>query len=380
MTAGLLTHQHLAEAPAPSDALSKWTILKDLTAARAAFGISDRTLSVLNALVSFHHSPSLADGDDTIVFPSNRALSERSHGMAESTLRRHLGALVEAGLILRHDSPNGKRYAVRGQGGAVSRAFGFDLRPLLVRAAEIAAAAQAAREAAERLRCLRERAVLHLRDVAKLIAYAQSEGLCGEWASLETRLRDAQSRLRRKPEAGYLSELCKTAEALREDVEAHLNLTETEETSGNAVENERHFQDSNRITIESEPCKEKQEASVEPAEPRLPLHLVLKACPDILDFASHGIRHWHQLVATAEHVRPMMGISRDAWANCKQQMGAETAAIAVAGILQRGPEIERPGGYLRALGEKAEKRAFSPGPMIMALLRAGDRAGKTPQC
>ncbi|WP_371328623.1 helix-turn-helix domain-containing protein [Shinella sp. HZN7] len=57
--------------------------------------------------------------------------------IAAATLRRHLAALVEAGLIERRDSPNGKRYAHRGRGGEIGAAFGFSLAPLLARAGEL---------------------------------------------------------------------------------------------------------------------------------------------------------------------------------------------------------------------------------------------------
>ncbi len=59
------------------------------------------------------------------------------HSMAPATPRRHLASLVEAGLIIRRDSPNGKRFARRGQGGEIESAFGFDLTPLIARLAEI---------------------------------------------------------------------------------------------------------------------------------------------------------------------------------------------------------------------------------------------------
>ncbi|MBD3666239.1 replication initiation protein RepC [Sulfitobacter aestuariivivens] len=36
--------------------------------------------------------------------------------------------------------------------------------------------------------------------------------------------------------------------------------------------------------------------------------------------------------------------------------------------LQRFTAIQSHGGYLRALSQKAEEGAFSPGPMVMALL------------
>jgi replication initiation protein RepC len=56
--------------------------------------------------------------------------------MAPTTLRRHLAVLVDCGLVVRRDSPNGKRFARKGQGGEVEQAYGFDLSPLLARAAE----------------------------------------------------------------------------------------------------------------------------------------------------------------------------------------------------------------------------------------------------
>ncbi|MDN5568462.1 MAG: replication initiation protein, partial [Paracoccus sp. (in: a-proteobacteria)] len=94
VTAGLLATQALAEGPAPSCIPDKWALLRDLTAARSAFGVSDRDLAVLAALMSFHPGAKLTDDHGLIVFPSNASLSERAHGMAESTLRRHLAALV----------------------------------------------------------------------------------------------------------------------------------------------------------------------------------------------------------------------------------------------------------------------------------------------
>jgi len=54
-------------------------------------------------------------------------------------------------------------------------------------------------------------------------------------------------------------------------------------------------------------------------------------------------------------------------------MGESDAAICVAAILQRGAAIASAGGYLRALTQKAQRREFSTGPMLMALIGARDR-------
>ncbi|MCI5042348.1 MAG: replication initiation protein RepC [Donghicola eburneus] len=371
VSAGQLAAQQMLEAPIPEAVPDKWTIIKELTAARLAFGVTDRDLAVLNALVSFHPHDSLADGEGTIVFPSNAALSERAHGMAESTLRRHLAALVNAQLIIRHDSPNGKRYAARGVDGGIDRAFGFDLRPLLVRLPEIGQAAKEARAAALRLKRLREAVVLRLRDAAKLIAYGKEETE-GNWDQVEDRLKLMQRSLRRKLYADELNELNLIADQLLSDVNVILSHNKSENMSGNDDVNERHLQYSNIKHSDSEPSLEKERAAeVEPfpqAKPKLPLYLVVKACPDLSDYMPTGIHSWPELVTAANFIRPMLGISDDAWRRAEAAMGSEAAAITVVGILQRASEIRSPGGYLRALTSKAESGAFSPGPMIMALL------------
>lgn len=368
VTAGLLATQALAEAPAPDQIPDKWVLLRDLTAGRADFGISDRDLAVLSALLSFHPGKELADDDRLIVFPSNAALSDRAHGMAESTLRRHLAALVKAGLILRRDSPNGKRYATRDRAGVLDRAFGFDLRPLLVLSERIAKTAEAARCNALALRRLREMVVIRLRDASKLLVWAAeiSEPVP---VDLVQSVAELQRRLRRKLDAAALADLAARAEHLLENVR---ELTKTEELSGNDVENERHLQNSKPDTHESEPCCEQQQAAaaVPQSEPPIPLGLVLKAAPDIRDYATEGIRSWRDLVAVASFVRPMLGISADAWDKARHSMGDAAAAVTLSCMLQRAETITRPGGYLRALTEKAAVGAFSPGPMVMALLRA----------
>ncbi|MCB1405219.1 MAG: replication initiation protein RepC [Rhodobacteraceae bacterium] len=372
VTARLIHGQQLAQAPAPHPEADKWAILRDLTAARLRFGLSDRDLTVLAALLSFHPDAALLDGAQLVVHPSNASLCDRAHGMAESTLRRHLAALVRAGVLARRDSPNGKRYAARGQGGQVQAVFGFDLRPLLVRAPEIALAADEARAEALRLKRLRESVVVLLRDAGKLTAWA-IDALGGNWDALSDAVRLAQRALRRRLSADDLAALRDEAAGLLGQIKARLKVLETQDSNGNAAQNERHHQNSKTDSCESEPCFEKQEVpAVAPDEPSLPLGLVLKAVPDLSLYAPGPIRNWHDVMRAADIVRPMMGISPDAFAEAQRIMGPAVAAVVVACILQRMGEIARPGGYLRALSTKAANGAFSPGPMVMALLRAED--------
>ncbi|MBO28097.1 MAG: replication initiation protein [Rhodobacteraceae bacterium] len=363
VSAGDLAARALARAPLPRESRDKWAILRDLTEARTAFGVSDRDLAVLSALISFHPHASLLEGDGTVVFPSNAALSARAHGMAESTLRRHLAALTRAGLILRRDSPNGKRYARRAAQGGLSVAYGFDLRPLLTRDAEIITAAQAAREAAERKRQLREAVVLALRDAVALLPYAAEPG------DTEERLNTVRRLLRRKLDLEALVALRAEMQSLIDVLETHIPLPDTEEVSGNDARNERHIQDSNKDLIEYERPEDVAEPPKREASGLTP-QLVLSACPEAQTFSESPVRDWESLHRCAGRLRPMLGITDQAWNAAQRVMGPLDAAITVLGILQRFGSIRSPGAYLRSLTQRAAKGSYSPRPMIMALIEA----------
>ena len=97
--------------------------------------------------------------------------------MAPATLRRHLAALVDGGLIIRRDSPNGKRYARKGRGGDIELAFGFDLSPLVARADEFEVLAEEVRAEERALKLVRERITICRRDIAKMIATGMEENV-----------------------------------------------------------------------------------------------------------------------------------------------------------------------------------------------------------
>ena len=139
LTLAHVASQMVATARPPEKVVHKWKVFHAICAARPRLGVSERSLSVLNALLTFHPETTLTGEDDLIVFPSNDKLTLRAHGMPASTLRRHLAVLVDAGLIVRRDSPNGKRYARKGSAGEIELAFGFDLSPLVVRSEEFEA-------------------------------------------------------------------------------------------------------------------------------------------------------------------------------------------------------------------------------------------------
>lgn len=369
----------------------KWALLREIGTARAAFGLKDRDLAVLHALLSFHPTRALDPADPLIVFPSNATLILRANGMAESTLRRHLATLCAAGLICRHDSPNGKRYARRDETGALARAFGFDLGPLVLRAGEIRAAAAETRAAAERLIRLREAVSLRLRDLFKLGDLLAEAGRLTESATL--RMAEMRRAWRRRLSFVEVEALERAAGALFTEIEGLASAgmsPETLEMDGSDADFGRHIQNSKPDLNDLEPRSEKRGVAGDGAEagddgatrgeragegqaPPVPLKLVLRACPDIGLYAAVPPRGWRDLADLACFVRPMLGISPSAWEEAQMAMGRHVAAITLACILQRAPSITSPGGYLRALTAKAEEGRFSPAPMVMALLNASEK-------
>ena len=151
--------------------------------------------------------------------------------MPPSTLRRQLAALVDAGLIVRRDSPNGKRYARKGRGGEITLAFGFDLSPLAARAEEFERMAEEIEAEARAVRLAKERITLCRRDIAKMIATGVEEGVptrrAGQgpasWQEIHAAFRGLVEGISRN---ASLDELKVAAEALSSLANDVLNLLE----------------------------------------------------------------------------------------------------------------------------------------------------------
>ncbi|WP_064713282.1 plasmid replication protein RepC [Rhizobium bangladeshense] len=389
MTRGMLASQESASRIDPDASVDKWKIFRALCEAKNMIGVSDRALAVLNALLTFYPKNEIAEANGFVVFPSNEQLSLRTHGMAGTTLRRNLAMLVEAGLIIRRDSPNGKRFARRNGEGGLGEAFGFSLAPLLVRAREIEA--QAAQVLADKLewKRLRERLSLCRRDIAKLIEIALEEEIAGEWIEMQQHFNRLSASLPRRPSAAEIRSLLTDLEAFRELIVKTLeSKTKAKKTDANDSQNGRHIHNSNpHPTFELEPSFETKQGAKPEEEPRpwreppksFPLAMVLQACPEIVAYGpGGGIGSWRDLMTAAVVVRSTLGVSPSAYQQACDVMGPENAATVIACILERGGHINSAGGYLRDLTRRAERGEFSLGPMLMALMRAnGPMARKT---
>ncbi|MDR6100727.1 replication initiation protein RepC [Agrobacterium larrymoorei] len=389
-----LAHQFASQNLNAEQSIDKWKLFRRICEARNVLGVSDRSLAVLNALLSFYPKTELSDEHGLVVFPSNEQLSLRAHGMSEQTLRRHLAALVDAGLILRKDSPNGKRYARKNRAGSISDAFGFSLSPLIVRSDEIEAIAEMLAEERLQLQRLREKISLCRRDIVKLIELLAD---CTDHERLDVfRARQIviTAKLDRKTKAPQLSLILEELSEVRDDIAKLLEKQlEIEKTSANAYQNERliqssesesYFEDADlvenaddpqadisttsRPTIRTNPSS-LAEATV--SEEKYDLQTVLRACPEISLYGPGGVvRSWTDLKSAANVVKSMLSISQSAYDEAERQVGPHATCTIIACILERSEQINSAGGYLRSLIKKKQSDSFTVKPMLMALLRS----------
>uniref|UniRef100_A0A2A3JPN0 Replication initiator RepC n=1 Tax=Alloyangia mangrovi TaxID=1779329 RepID=A0A2A3JPN0_9RHOB len=323
---------------------------------------------MLKALLSFWPERELPGAPGgAIVFPSNRALSERLSGMPESTLRRHLAALTASGIVRRHDSANGKRFARRA-GAEIGVAFGFDLSPLARAASALAQAVTEATLRRERIAVLRARLGM-LRQ--RLLGTGAPEEL----------LEAARLLLRRKCSEQVLTAIVSRLEAeLPAETPAEipaLTVSSPAQLSASNSQNERHIQESDRSYSDSESTQQAEAVRLDTAGPaekdaQLSLPMVAETCREYRAFFPDAPKGWHELVAISQRLAPMMGVEPPVLHEAQRIMGPERAAATLLCLLERHAHIRKPGAYLRRLTQMARQDSFSVFSMLATLSRRAD--------
>ena len=394
LTLAHVASQATAKARPPDKAVHKWQVFRAICTAKARIGVSERALAVLDALLSFHPETTLS-GEGLIVFPSNQQLALRAHGMAPATLRRHLAALVDCGLVIRRDSPNGKRFARKGRGGTVEMAFGFELSPLVARAEEFEAWAEDVQAEERALRLVRERITLCRRDIAKMIATGIEEGVPtrragqgpSDWSEIHGLYRGILDQIPRTATREELEPIAAELTLLADEI---LNLLESHVKSSNSSANEsqteRHIQNSNPNPL----------TELEPGFQESP-GAEVRASSGTLETSTTGISSRHGPRGLPGHRGLRQGRNFElAGFPYRRRGGALDAGDQPqrlgGGAIGHGrtPRRDRrrrascsaarrspaPAAICRELTRKAEAGEFSLGPMLMALMATRNREKK----
>ncbi|WP_435655882.1 plasmid replication protein RepC [Brucella pituitosa] len=369
--------------------VNRWVVYKQLCVAKSALDLNDRCLAVLSSLLSFLPDDGMNEKNGLVVFPSNRQLSLRAHGMPESTLRRHLASLIEAGIIARRDSPTRKRYAHKDREGSVELAFGFSFAPLLDRASEIAGIADKILAEQQALKRLRDEVSVTRREIAKAFS-ENTDASADPSESLEglvVRFRAVVDTIPRRASLDELTIIKTNLEKIGEELAIALkNKQITPEMSGSVAQIERqHIESLTESLFESKNGK-KLDLKAPPSEPTVPsipenknsirvspaisLDQVLRTCPDIREYGARGVSTWRELHDASRIVSSFLGISQSAYCDAVSFMGTEAASTAIAWILQKLTTINSPGGYLRSLTQKARAGSFSISQLLFSGMKA----------
>jgi len=155
---------------------SPGTILAAFKAAAPYLCLSHRAVHAVDWLFRFTQKQDWEPGSCPVVWPSAFMQAE-ALGLSLSqvkVLNRHL---VELGLVVMKDSPNGKRYGRRNKAGRIIEAYGFDLSPLAVRVEEFREVAEQGRETREAIRRFRRRASIAGKGLVQIATTAAEYGV-----------------------------------------------------------------------------------------------------------------------------------------------------------------------------------------------------------
>ncbi|MES0000963.1 replication initiation protein RepC [Mesorhizobium sp. M0051] len=328
-------------------------------------------------------------GGRPIIFKSNQQLAFEINRSA-GRVSRMLSSLFDTGLVTMQDSGNYKRYPVRSASGSIVDGCGIDLRILIVRYRELddlvrqakaeKATARAAlrryRGALRNLRCalatvtdLSERArarhEARLERVVALVGTAAkaSSGVLRRATALVEWFIERVLQLPRRPQVASEAEesTCTYAEN-----DMHKQTT-TPDPIINSNENWRSAAAEQLNLLEAGSASQWAyetslgRGSYQVNQPkRLPhvvvaLRDVLRAIPALRTYGFALPRTWADLARLVPQMCCIAGISDDARRCAVAQMGEQQAAVAIAVTLQKfdRQEVSSPGGYLRAMTDRA---------------------------
>lgn len=338
---------------------------------------------LLQVLINTAPSTAYADKAQPVVFKSNRQLAFEIN-RSESRVSAMLSRLFDAGLITFTDSANFKRYAARSATGELTAACGIDLRILVTRFEELTECVRRAQaEAAAMSRDIhRYRGILRrFNDLLLVIEDAPSRLLrrFNRIATIVGRPKQSDSVTLRRATAliERLIEQVAGVEPSRADRET------STKTISLLIENAIHIQNTNPYQpVESNERRSADashhqfdkagSASKRAFEESLSGRLVqdkpnpsmlneMPALEDLLRatpaLETWGIqpRTWSDLIRAIPQMSVCAGISPDARDRAVRQMGDQAAAVAIAITIQKQDtrEVTSPGGYLRAMTERA---------------------------
>ncbi len=342
----------------------------------AHIGLKPADILLLDTFAAFSKDQDWDEGRAPIVWPSNDFLM-RQTGFSLSSLKRHVRRLEQIGLIRVRSSANGKRWGRRAPDGHIIEAYGFDLTPISLRAAEFERLDEDVRREADLCKRLKREITITRRDIRAQIEMALSERLTGPWehlidiferlvSALPSR-KDGSERIAKALEALLiLKEKITTAVRSTIPVDNRIDTcvkpdAKAEEVASMGAKNEPHLQTTiqhNQVSSNAEKERETESEGPISTGERLTVGLTLQACPEFGGWAKNMggyIETWSDAHRLAAQLAPMIGVSERLWGQATQTLGMERSVAAFALLFEKhaSNEVRSVSGYLRGMARKA---------------------------
>ena len=356
------------------DPVSPGRVLSALKRAAPALGLPRRLVDLMDHLMGYTREIDWQGNWAPIVWPSNATLQDVL-GVGPTRVKELIREALDAGLMTARDHGTGKRFGIRGEGGRIVRACGFDLSPLAERMAEferVAAEHEARRAEAKQLRAEISRtryAILTLTDMGTTHAVQGTE-----WTALADRAKELARPVRASWEPRELVPVLARLRALHAQTDAAIRVAFPVKSDPQGPEYRPHNTTTNQLPIVNtianagdSPAVNKSSGGNQPLPlptnrpatmperpsalrgfPATP-ELVLQIAPPFRLRVSTSKPHWPEIIEAAWHVRSELDISQHAWGQACIVLGRLEAATALAAIAAKHEAglVRSPGGLLR---------------------------------
>ena len=330
----------------------RFSLIEVVRKASTALGLKAPIIATLDALLSCLPPKR----SHNFVFASNATIAFKRNGISDRTIRRHVAQLAEAGLLVRSDSPNRKRFSKSDMStGSVLR-FGFDLSPLFKSYDQICAVAEDCAKQASHISFLRTKV---------RCAIARTIELDGLSIDAENALRVLRRKLTAEELYSILDDLVSVEENQGMDCSAEMSIEA--EMSATDGQNVRHHHNSKKELIDSD-VGEKTEDSHE-RHHQISIVSLVGACKEAASYLQRPAESLSDVIGHARTLAPMMGIDSTTYRAAEDRLGELRTAVTVWGLLQMQGKIRQLGAYFRAITTGKRSAAFDPWAMINTLVK-----------
>ena len=395
------------------------SVLAAFKAAAPYLGLPPRVVHAVDWLFRFTQRQDWEPGARPVVWPSATVQqADLDLGVSQTKALNRL--LVELGLVVMRDSPNGKRYGRRDRSGRIIEAYGFDLSPLGVRLEEFRAVAEKGRAEREAVRQLRRRVTIARKAIEQIVETAievdlepgafvreaeEARRLCWRLGKEErsdvlafgvTRLEDRHGELRQRLERLIAERRGDAQKDVETDPKGPENRphqyrykpdTDPEQDTVSGIEKSsptpvRSVAASGKTGLrDGSSGPQTGRGGQKPARQddgtvlRITPDELVRLAPRLRPYLGRSSPAWPDVVEAADWLRHDLGVSKPLWGEACLAMGREQAAIALA-IVSARPEghfRSTPGGYFHGMVARARAGELNLGKSIWGLRAAAEK-------